>query len=99
MNKNLKATLVAAGAIGAIALAATLTRKVSATTLGDVNSDGVIDASDYIIVTRMVNGENNPVTGLPYSDTYKALADVNGDGVVDQDDLDTIEAMITNTTK
>ncbi len=50
--------------------------EVSATTYGDLNSDGRIDVRDVVLVMRHVLGLES-LTG-----TSKVLADVNGDGAI-----------------
>jgi hypothetical protein len=61
---------------------------------GDVNGDGYVTVSDYILADRIVKGETNPDTGMPYPNEWIIRADVNGDGFVTAADTQTIEDII-----
>ena len=53
--------------------------------LGDINDDGVVDASDLALVTAQKQ----------YS--YSIFADTNGDGVVDSADVEIVRSQVGNT--
>jgi hypothetical protein len=58
--------------------------------MGDVNSDGKVDAADVITLNRYISGKYNIS-----ADSY--AADVNSDGFVDATDLDILRRMLVGT--
>ena len=62
-------------------------------TLGDVNGDGKISATDYVLIKRHIMQ-----TKLLEDETQKLAADVNGDGRISATDYVLIKKMIMNGT-
>ncbi len=59
--------------------------------LGDMNSDGVIDAIDYALLKRAVLGS------YEIEDTFFNIADINGDGVLDAIDYALLKRAVLGT--
>lgn len=56
--------------------------------LGDVNNDGVINSSDYVLIKNYVEGKTT------FNDKQKKAADVNKDGVINSDDVALVQKFI-----
>lgn len=71
---------------------ATTTYALSGNFLGDVNGDGIVDASDLAWITTYADG-NVPGAGFD-----SEAADINGDGSVDEEDVALATAIVNNMT-
>lgn len=60
---------------------------------GDVNGDGVVNATDYLLLKRAVLGT------VQLTDAQKEVADVNGDGKVDAIDYTLVKRAVLGTFK
>ena len=95
MNKNISGVLAIAGVVGGVVLLSKSV-KASVNIVGDVNGDGVVDVTDYIIASEIAAEQASPyytgTSSFPIDQVNRA--DLNGDGVVDDSDLTVIENII-----
>ena len=95
MNKDITGMLAIAGVVGGVVL---LSKSVKAkvNVAGDVNGDGLVDVTDYILASEIASEQASQyytgTSSFPIDQVNRA--DVNGDGVVDDADLTAIENII-----
>lgn len=56
--------------------------------LGDVNNDGIINSSDYVLIKNYVEGNST------LDEKQKKAADVNKDGIINSEDVQSVQKFI-----